>query len=36
MLIKKDLIFQKLSSQFYQIYNVKITDGTIKKRFNNK
>jgi hypothetical protein len=33
---EKDLIFQKLFSQFYQIYNVKATDRTIKKRFNNK
>jgi hypothetical protein len=30
------LIFQKLSSQFYQIYDVKATDRTIKKRFNDK
>jgi hypothetical protein len=32
----KNLIFQKLFSQFYQNYNVKATDRTIKKRFNNK
>jgi hypothetical protein len=30
------LIFQELSSQLYQIYGVKTTDRTIKKRFNNK